>query len=522
MNRAADTDADGVGSMTADAAAGPDPVEPAGREGGDDGVADPGPFAVGPVLAIAAVTVAVMVVGSARYGYHRDELYYLWGGEHLDWGFVDHPPLVPLLARVLDLAGGHTLVPLRAAAAAVVGWLVVAGALIARELGGGRRAQALAAFAIAVTPATRAPEGLFGTTAFDAAVWAVLLLLAVRLLRTGRTRLWIAFGLVTGIGLETKWSVGLLVASFLVAVAVSDQRRLLRSPWLVVGGALAVALWLPNLWWNAANGWPALEFQRSVAEEHGTIDQRLLFLPMQLLLTGLATVVVWGPGLVGLVRGRLGERFRPVGYAAVILAAAVLVAGGKPYYVAPMYVALFAAGAVVVERAGAGRLRSCVVVLAVVGIVSVPATLPVLPPSALAVVEPINPELGEMVGWPELAATAEAAYADLPADERDDAIILTTNYGNAAAILRDAPDLPVYSGHNSLWFEGPPPTDATTVVAVGFRAAALDRFCSSVDEVAVFDNPAGDANDEHGRPVSICRGPARPWPQLWEELRHFE
>jgi 4-amino-4-deoxy-L-arabinose transferase-like glycosyltransferase len=481
------------------------------------------PFAVRPVAAIAAVTVAVMVAGAARYGYHRDELYYLWGGEHLDWGYVDHPPLVPLLARVVDVASGGSLVALRLTAALVVAWLVVAGALIARELGGTRRAQLVAAFAIALTPATRAPEMLFGTTAFDAAVWAALLLVAARLLRTGRTRLWLGFGLVTGIGLETKWSVGVLAGSLVVGFALSNRRDLLRSPHLVAGGALALVLWAPNLWWNATNGWPALEFQRSVADEHGALDQRLLFLPMQLLLTGLVTVVVWGPGLVALLSRRsLGSRFRPLGLAVVIAVAAVFLAGGKPYYVAPLLVVLFAAGGVALDRGSDRRLRGSMVTIAIAAVVGIPLTLPVLPPSDLGLIEPVNPELGEMVGWPDLVATVRAAHGSLTEAERADAIVLTTNYGSAAAIWRDAPEVAVYSGHNSFWFEGPPPATARVVITVGYPTRILEQHCGSVRQVATVTNSAGLENGEHGRPVQVCTDPTAPWSEIWADLRHFE
>jgi hypothetical protein len=480
------------------------------------------PFATGPVLAIAAVVVVVMTVGAARYGYHRDELYYLWGGEHLDWGFVDHPPLVPLLARALDVVGGHTLVPLRLAAALVVGWLAVAGALIARELGGGRRAQILAGFAVAVAPATRGPELLFGTTAFDAAVWAAVLVLVVRLLRTGSTRSWLAIGLVVGIGLETKWSVLLLVVALVAGIVLSDRRALVRSPYAVLGGVVALVLWAPNLWWNAANGWPALEFQASVADEYGALDQRLLFVPMLLLLTGIVTVVVWGPGLVALVRGSLGSAFRPLGLAALVLVALVVLSGGKPYYVAPYLVVLFGAGAVVLDRVGGRRVRVATILLAVLAVLSVPALLPVLPPSALVAVEPINAELGEMVGWPALAHQVEEVARSLPDDEAAHAVVLTSNYGTAGAIDRMAPELTVHSAHNSLWYAGPPPATATTVITVGMRASRVEQFCGSVEQVGVIDNEAGDANDEHGGSILVCRDLARPWDQLWNELRHFE
>ncbi len=253
------------------------------------------------------------------------------------------------------------------------------------------------------------------------------------------------------------------------------------------------------------------------------VDQRLLFLPMQLLLTGLVTVVVWGPGLAGLLARRsLGARFRPLGIAAVAVVAVVFVSGGKPYYVAPIYVLLFAAGGVVLDRKGDRRVRGAVTTLAIAAVVTIPLTLPVLPASELGLIEPINPELGEMVGWPELAATAGGAFASLPDDVRSDAVILTTNYGNAAAIWRHDPDLPVYSAHNSFWLAGPPAATATTVVTVGYPDAVLERFCGSVRRVATVHNDAGLDNHEEGRAVQVCTDLTRSWPAVWDELRHLD
>jgi len=474
------------------------------------------PLATGPVFAIAAAVFAVHVALSTRYGFHRDEPYYLWGGDHLAWGYVDHPPLVPLLARGASLAGDHTLLALRTLAAAVAGWLVIAGALITRELGGGRRAQVLAAFAVACVPATRAPEILFGTTAGDAAVWAVVLVLFTRLLRTERTALWGWIGLTVGIGLETKWAVGILVAGLTFGLVLSPARRLLWTPWALVAAITALALWLPNLWWNATHDWAFLEFQREVGADNGTLDKRLLFFPLVVLLAGLAPIVVWLPGWAWLRR----SPFRPIAIAAVIIVLAVFVAGGKPYYVGPLLLPLLAAGAIVLDRGTATRRRTGVWVLAVTGLVTIPATLPALPARALDAIKPLNPEMGEMIGWPELVATTRQAYATLSPEEQRHAVILTSNYGSAAALRRGAPELPVASAHNDLWLEGPPPESATTVITVGYSPANLRTLCDAVTPIATITNEAGITNQEANRAVSRCTRDA-PWTSVWGALKHY-
>jgi hypothetical protein len=494
-------------------------VAPDGTDGADVAKASPlAPFAAGPVLALAAALVAVLVAASTRYGFHRDELYYLWGGDHLAWGYVDHPPVVPLVAHLADAVDGHSVVGLRAVAALIGGWLVVAGALVARELGGRRRAQIMAAFAVLCVPATHAPEALYGTTAADAAVWAVLVVLFVRLLRTRQPRLWLWIGLTAGIGLETKWLVLVLLGAIVVGLALTDARRLLWSPWALGGGAIAFALWVPNLVWNATHDWAFLEFQRNVADDNGSIGQRLLFVPLVILLAGVAPIIVWWPGWRSLLRDR---RFRALGIAAIVVTVAVFLAGGKPYYVAPIFVPLLAAGAVVLDHASAVRRRTALWVLGITALVTAPLTMPLLPASALDAVKPVNPELEEMVGWPELVSQARAAFDAIPPDERAHTVILADNYGTADAITRAAPELPVYSAQNSHWFDGPPSDAATTVLAVGVRPSSL-TWCGSTQVVGTITNDAGVDNKEFGRPITVCRHLTEPWSQIWNQLKSFD
>jgi 4-amino-4-deoxy-L-arabinose transferase-like glycosyltransferase len=467
---------------------------------------------------MAAGATALLVATSWLYGYHRDELYYLWGGEHLAWGFVDHPPLVPLVARIVDTVDGHSVVGLRVVAALIAGWLVVAGALIARELGGSRRAQIIAAFAILCLPAARGPEALYGTTAADAAVWAVVLLLFVRLLRTERPRQWLWIGVATGVGLETKWTVLVLLAGLAIGLLATPKRRLLWSPWTLAGGAIALAAWLPNLIWNATHDWPFLEFQRNLAQNNGHLDQRLLFVPLLVLLGGLVTIVVWLPGWRWLFAD---DRFRALAIAAVAMTLLVLATGGKPYYVSPVFVALLAAGAIVLDRATERWRRNVLWVLAINALITLPLTMPLLPAGAVGWVKPINPELGEMVGWPDLVATTRTAFESLPASERAHTIVLADNYGTASALLRDAPDLPTYVPHNSLWYEGPPPDGTTTVLTVGRRASTL-TWCGSIEPAGTITNADDVPNMESGRPLLVCRQLTEPWSHLWNELKAFD
>jgi 4-amino-4-deoxy-L-arabinose transferase-like glycosyltransferase len=206
------------------------------------------PLATAPVLAIAAAVAALLVAFSGRYGYHRDELYFLACGQHLAWGYPDQPPFVALIAQLMpDLAAGSLVLLRLPSGALVTGALVVLTALAARELGGGRAAQVLAGAVIAVAPVVTGAGHLLSTTTFGLAAWALLTWLLVRILRTGDQRLWLAAGLAAGVGLMDTDLIAFLIIAVVVALAAAGPREPFRSPWFYAGGALALAIWSPYL-----------------------------------------------------------------------------------------------------------------------------------------------------------------------------------------------------------------------------------------------------------------------------------
>ncbi len=474
----------------------------------------------------AAVTVALVAV-SPGYGYHRDELYFLQAGRHLAWGFSDQPPLTPLLARVADELFGDSLVGLRAASAVAAGLIVLLSGLIAREFGGDRAAQALAAGCMAVSSYLLAVGHTLSTSTFDLLVWAGLSWVVVRALRDGG-RSWLAVGLVAGVGLEVKTLPALLLAGLLVGVLVAGPRAVLLGPWPWLAGGIAVLLWAPNLIWQATNGWPLVALSGEIAAGGSTSSQpRWLFLPYQLVLVSPLLVPVWAAGLWRLARDPGLRRYRAFAPAYAVLAAVFIAAGGKPYYLAGLYPVLLAAGAEPTlrwVRRGRARVRAFVLAAALAVSAAVNATLmlPLVPVHALAStpVVAVYPDAGETVGWPEFAHTVATVYHGLPAPG---AVLLTRNYGEAGALDRFGPALglpPAFSGHNSYADWGPPPETPSTVIAVGYRRAELQRWFTTVDEAARIDNGLGLRNSEQGKSVWICRGRLAPWTDLWPQLRH--
>ena len=491
------------------------------------GTAAPG-VARRPLLAIAAAVTAVLIATSARYGYHRDELYFLVAGRHPDWGYPDQPPLTPLIAGLMDRLVPGSLVVLRLPSALAGGGIALVTGLLARELGGGRRAQVLAAVFAAVSAVTLVTGHFVSTTTYDVLLSALLAWLVARAVRTGEDWLLVPAGLVLGIGLLNKTLIGVFAGALVVALLLVGPRRVLRGGWVWVGLLVALVLGVPYLVWQALNGWPQVEMTRAIAAE-GDEGGRLGFLPFQLLLIGPLLVPVWVAGLVRLLRSPAARDFRFLGVAYLLLAGVYLVVGGKAYYLAGAYPALLASGAVAVDgwlsRGEKARRRLVATAVALTAVVAAVVGLAVLPQRALAPVLAVNPDAGEQVGWPAFTDTVAGVWNGLSGADRDRGLILTANYGEAGAIFRYGPERglpPAYSGHNGFGLWAVPTAKAGPIVLVGYanlqRRDALFRNCQ---QRATIDNGLGLDTEEQGVPVWVCAEPARSWFDIWPQVRHL-
>jgi 4-amino-4-deoxy-L-arabinose transferase-like glycosyltransferase len=480
---------------------------------------------------IATVAAVVLIAFSGRYGYHRDELYYRVAGRHLAWGYDDQPPLVPALARLTDALSGGSLVALRLPTALVVAATVLLVGLLTRELGGGRAAQVLAAVCWATTPLVVVSGHLLSTTPYDLLCWTLTAWLLARWVRTRGDRLLVALGPVVGVGLLAKNLPLIYLAALAGAILISGPRDVLRRPALWAGALIALALWAPNLWWQATHGWPQLAMT-AVIRDDADFGGRAGLLPSQFLVMGPPLAVVWIAGLWRLLRNPQARPHRFLGWAFLLVLALVLLSGGREYYPGGAYPALIGSGAVAtvgwLGRA-TGRARRAVLatVLAVNAVATIAISLPVYPVAVLHATPQaaVNDDAGETVGWPELAATVAGVHRSLPADERATAVVLTGNYGQAGALDRYGPALGLprpYSGHLAFWRWGPPPDSATgPVIVVGRQADELAPSCTSISVVARHDNGHDLDNEEQGVPVHLCRGLRRTWSQIWPDLRRL-
>lgn len=480
------------------------------------------------VAVIAAAAFAVEMAVSARYGYHRDELYFLAAGEHPALGYVDQPPLTPLAARAMAVLTGSTLAGLRLLPALVLAALVLAAAAMSRLLGAGGTGRVVAALAAAACGEYLAAAHLFSTTTLDFGFWALTLYLAARLISSGDPRWWVAIGVCVGVGANAKWTIGVLAAALLAGFVCTPSRALLRSRHLLIGGVLAAALASPDVIWQAQHGWPNLAVFHALHSQAG--HNLAVYWPAQILYTGFALTPVWVAGLWWCLRHPAAGPFRPVGIAAVITLVLSFVAGGKPYYAGGIFTFLFAAGAVPAERWLArhrGRPALAGAALALSTAVLLPVAVPVLPARVLATVplQKINYDLTETVGWPGLVALMGREYHALPPGQRAGTTILAGNYGEAGALDRYGPaeGLPLaFSGANNFWFWGPPPARDRSAIAVNIGPALLRRLFTRVHPVATFHNGLGVADDEQGVIIYEVTGLRGTWAEAWPLLRRFD
>jgi 4-amino-4-deoxy-L-arabinose transferase-like glycosyltransferase len=475
---------------------------------------------------IAGATGILLLGLSPLYGYHRDELYFIEAGERLAWGYVDQPPLTPFVARLAGIFD-HNLFALRLIPALTVVGLVLYATVFVRRFGGGRTAELLAAGAVATGGAFLVVGHFLSTTTLDFLFWVVLIDLVCRIVEGGRPKLFLAAGVVAGVGLLNKWTLPMLLLALGVPLLFSEHRRVLRSPMLWLGLAVAALIVAPNVVWQAQNDWPFFDMAASLRDEGIEDANTALFVPWQVAMVGPVAFVIAIRGLLTLMRDEALRTYRFLGWTYVVLLVAFTVLASKPYFLMPLYVPLIAVGAVVIERSWK---RGWAVAVGWGLFVSLPISavigLPVMPPAALAQtpLPELNPEVAETYGWPQLVEQVDAIYEREIADG-EDAIIFTLNYGEAGAIDLYGPGhgLPrAYSGHNNYSLWGPPTDDDAPVLIVGhFPQERLEEWFAEPRRVGVFTNPADLENEEFGAPVFLAEGPLESWRSLWPKVRHY-
>jgi len=442
------------------------------------------------VLVVAALKSALNLAFAGRYGWQRDELYYAVAGRHLQGGYVEFPPVTALLSALARVLFGWSLVGFRLWAIVAGAATIVVAALVARELGGGRRAQLLAAVAVGFSPLLVATNGLFQPVSFDQLATMVVLWLALRLLLERGS--WLALGVAVGIGLETKYTLAVPLVLLVLGVLVW-RRDVLSSRGFPLAVGIAALLLVPNLVWEAQHGWVSVHWFVNPPPS-ATDESRPQYIGNVLLLQHPVAVPVAAAGVVGLWRTR---KLRPLAWTVPATVAAYFALGGKSYYALPVALFALAAGVVPFERwATARRLRRVAVAYVVLLVVALPIGLPVLPlhTADRFGVLAARSDYKDEVGWHALAHETEANAAGTD-------VVIAENYGEAGALELFGEALPpVASGHVTFRYWRPAVAGRRALLVGFVRGEA--PFCSGYRVVARIRMPVD--NEERGRPIARC------------------
>jgi hypothetical protein len=481
-----------------------------------------------PAWVIAAVFVAVEVAVSGRYGFLQDELYFIVAGHHLAFGYVDQPPLAPLLTRITGIVGVSPAA-IRIVPALAGGAIVIMTARLAALFGAGRSGRVLAALITACAPILLGAVHIGNTTPLDLLAWtAVLLCVATAVLRQ-RPRWWLAGGTVAGLGLQADNLVILLLICLAVGLLATPQRAALRTRWPWSGAGIAAVIWAPNLIWQAAHGWPQLAMSAALHQQNISPADYAGALPGQFVYLGLLVAPLIVAGFVVLWRTP-DLRFLAV-TATLVLVYVLAWVPGKVYYADGIAPVVLAAGAAAagrwIARAHRPRLRRGLVVGAsLVGVaVALPSLLPILPVSDVHDLPASSQQntLGDTIGWPQLTSAVTAQDAALTRAGQPPTSIFTGYYAEAGAldVLGSAGHLPpVLSGHNTYWMWGPGQASDRTVLVVD-ALGQLRPYFASCRLLTTYHAPYHVNNDWTGLQIGVCTGPQAGWPALWPHLKHY-
>jgi len=503
------------------------------------------PLATALLLFLVAAKLAIQYAGANHYGFFRDELYYMACGEHLAWGYVDQPPLIALIAWLARHLLGNSLFAIRLLPAIGGAAVVFLTGVLARELGGNRYAQGLAAAAALFAPAFLAFDSFLSMNAFEPLFWLACAWLAVRIVNGASPRLWLAFGAVAGLGLENKHTTLVFGFAIIAGLVLAGRARMLLSPWIWAGGAIALALAAPNLIWEARHDWPQIEVVRNAQLYKNEPIGPLEFLREQVLFLHPVALPIWMSGVAWFLAARDGARYRFLGFAYLIVLAVFLLMHGKSYYALPAYPMVLAGGGVALEKwlvAPAGFTRwlriAIPAALVVGGIITIPFGAPVLSvgtflrysramPYAKSVKTERDataalPQLyADMFGWDAMANQIARIYHALPPEDQPVCAILAGNYGEAGAIDYYGRELGLpkaISGHNNYFLWGPRGYSGSCVIVFGERASTFKDYFEQANLVAVISSwqamPA-----ERNVPVYVCRRSRRPLAELWPQFK---
>jgi Dolichyl-phosphate-mannose-protein mannosyltransferase len=492
-----------------------------------------------------ALTLSVHLLTNGRYGYFRDELYYIACARHLDFGYVDQPPLSIVLLRLTEILLGNSLFAIRLLPALAGAATVALTGAITRELSGHAWAVALACAASLCALFNLAVGNFFSMNAFEPLFWMGCVYLLVRIINGDSGTLWLWFGALLGLSLENKHSTVFFAVGIFVALLLTPERRQFTGKWIWLGGIMAFAIALPNVLWQAQHHWPTYELLNNIAHSNKNVAlSPVQFIAQQITLMNPVTLPMWLGGLVWLFGSGASRRYCAIGLIYLVTLAEFIVLHGKSYYLAPAYPMLFAAGGVAIERVFAMRLKwiktALLTLLLASGALFAPTVLPLLPPDRLiAYMKAIHLELprtetshtaalpqifADQFGWEEMVGSVARVYHQLQPEEQKRAAIFCQNYGEAGAIDFFGAKLglpPAISGHQNYFLWGP--RDWTGEVALVLDTNETDEreLFGSVGDLGQVVSSAWAMPFERRMHIYLCRDLKISVQELWRRVKKW-
>jgi 4-amino-4-deoxy-L-arabinose transferase-like glycosyltransferase len=479
----------------------------------------------------------VHMISATNYGYFRDELYYIVSGtQHLSLGYVDFPPFIACVAALLYVISKDSLFSIHVVPALIESILVFVTGMIARELGGGRRAQLLAAISSLLTLDFLAFGSIFTPDSFDSLWWSLLAYLIIRICKRKEPKLWILAGLVVGIGLLTKLTIFFFVAALFVSfLAIPSSRKYLRSKWIAVGGLVAIVFILPMIYWNYVHGWPMIQFYESF---RGDVSGGgpLNFIFSQIAGISFLNVPIFLIGVYFYLRSEGGDQLRSIGLTYIILFVFMTALNMKVYYLMPAYPMLYAGGAILIEKSSISKKgvfrwfssEPFIACLIIVAILIAPTVIPVLSPSTMIRTygtSDYQNVLADKYGWSLMVSNLTQAYNTLPASVKSQACIFTSNYGEASAVnfLGKNLGLPkAISGHNNYYIWGPDSCTGQVLITIGVSLSTLQLGYKNITMLTTL-NCQDCISYEQTLPVYLCMNPNfTSIAVLWPTVRQYD
>ncbi len=485
------------------------------------------------LFGIATLCALAHIATNGRYGFHRDELQFLSDARHLDWGFVSYPPMTPFLEHIGLSLFGLSLIGLRMFSVVAQVFVIVISGLMARDLGGGRLAQAATALAVALSPLPIFEATEFQYTSFSFLWFALIAWFTIKLLKTDNPRWWLGIGAAVGLGLLTKYSIVFFIAGILVGVIFSQARRYLLNKWFWAGIGVALLIFLPNLVWLFRHHFISYTFLQHIHTRDVARGRADGFLRDQFIANAnLFAVPVWIAGLIAYFRNR---RYRMLAWMYLVPLLIFWLDKGRFYYTAEAYPMLIAMGAVVAEHWLTRMHRTPRLAIEAVfflglfaiGTYASSRLVPIAPNGPLRdYALSNNGDLREEIGWDELVKTVAGIRDSLPPDQQAHLGITVGNYGEQGAIeiLGPAYHLPPpISTTNSAWLRGYPTPQPTTIIALGITQEEANEIFTGCRLAGHNGNSLGVKNEEsEDHPdIFVCGPPRKPWAELWNEHRDF-